>query len=520
MILQARFSEKLNMNTIPAIIDHLPPTHFQIRKVQPQSNNSINLRQKSLFGLLINLVVIVLVSQVAGQSLDYDHANLSFYFDNQGKRARVQSAADWELRRKQIVKGMQKAMGNFPVEKTKQALKAKVVEKNDFKDFLIQTIELTAEGQPTVFADVYIPNLKSEATKLPAMLALHPTGSQGKRIIGGESPKHNRQYANELAKRGYVVIAPDYPSFGDANGYDFLTDEYDSGTMLGIVNHIRCVDYLAGMEIVDEERIGVIGHSLGGHNAIFVAAFEPRLKVIVTSCGWTPFHDYYSGKIAGWTSDRYMPLLKSKYKLSPDQVPFDFYELIAALAPRPFYSNSPLHDSNFDVAGVKKAIPKIKQVYSLFDAETSVKVSYPPCGHDFPTEIRQEAYEFIDSVLSHQPRSDIGFGKELPRIEPLSPDSAIKSFNNSELQLVAAEPLVTDPVAMSFDADQRLYVVEMKDYSEQDKISLGKSGCWKTPIAMEYLTRVESSPENFPGQQRLLRTTEEYSSALLQISGS
>ena len=84
---------------------------------------------------------------------------------------------------------------------------------------------------------------------------------------------------------------------------------------------------------------------------MFVGAFDPRLKVIVSSCGWTPFHDYYGGKIAGWTSDRYMPRLRTCTSLNPDRVPFDFYEVVAALAPRGFFSNSPLGDDNFAVAG-------------------------------------------------------------------------------------------------------------------------------------------------------------------------
>ncbi len=85
------------------------------------------------------------------------------------------------------------------------------------------------------------------------------------------------------------MICPDYLSFGDLKSYDFNADNYVSGTMKGIFNHMRCVDYLISRAEVDPERIGVIGHSLGGHNSLFVAAFDERIKVIVSSCGWTPF---------------------------------------------------------------------------------------------------------------------------------------------------------------------------------------------------------------------------------------
>ena len=63
-----------------------------------------------------------------------------------------------------------------------------------------------------------------------------------------------RAYGRELAKRGYVVLAPDYPSFGDYP-YDFSADAYASGTMKGIFNHMRCVDYLQSLPEVDGERI-------------------------------------------------------------------------------------------------------------------------------------------------------------------------------------------------------------------------------------------------------------------------
>lgn len=65
---------------------------------------------------------------------------------------------------------------------------------------------------------------------------------------------------------------------------------------------------------------------------------------------------------------------------------------------------------------------------------------------------------------------------ELPRIPPHSPADALATFKlhaGFRLEQAAAEPLVTDPVAMEFDARGRLYVCEMIDYSEDDKANLG-----------------------------------------------
>jgi hypothetical protein len=183
--------------------------------------------------------------------------------------------------------------------------------------------------------------------------------------------------------------------------------------MKGIFNHMRCVDLLQSLPDVDPDRIGVIGHSLGGHNAMFVAAFDPSIKVIVASCGWTLMDYYnigeeaskkYGGRLGPWAQERYMPLLRTRFNLDPERIPFDFDEVIAALAPRPFFSNSPLRDSNFDVNGVKKGITSASQVYSLLNAEQYLRAYYPDAEHDFPSEVRLIAYNFIDSVLQHKPR--------------------------------------------------------------------------------------------------------------------
>ncbi len=68
------------------------------------------------------------------------------------------------------------------------------------------------------------------------------------------------------------------------------------------------------------------------------------------------------------------------------------------------------------------------------------------------------------------------FAAELPRIPPTEPAAAVDTFQvqpGFRLEQVAAEPHVASPVAACFDERGRMYVVEMRDYSEQDKEALG-----------------------------------------------
>jgi hypothetical protein len=95
------------------------------------------------------------------------------------------------------------------------------------------------------------------------------------------------------------------------------------------------------------------------------------------------------------------------YGLDPDRVPFDFYEVVAALAPRAFFSNSPTRDDNFAVAGVKKATVAAGEVYKLLGADAALVVRHPDCAHDFPPDVRREAYQFVDRVLGHKSVRDV-----------------------------------------------------------------------------------------------------------------
>src|SRR5580765_5534239 len=67
--------------------------------------------------------------------------------------------------------------------------------------------------------------------------------------------------------------------------------------------------------------------------------------------------------------------------------------------------------------------------------------------------------------------------KDLPRVPPVEPAQALSTFKVKQgfhLDLGASEPLVVDPVAMCFDENGRLFVVEMRDYSERRQERLGR----------------------------------------------
>ena len=329
-----------------------------------------------------------------------EHQDLSYYLDDAGQRHSIETVEDWETRRAQVVAHMESVMGPLPRPERPVPLDVETQETVELDGGIVRThiTYHTDRPEQRIAAYLFVPK-GADGETLPAMLCLHQTTTVGKEEVSGIGGRENLHYALHLAQRGYVTLAPDYPSFGESADYDFEADEYISGTMKAIYDNIRAVDLLQSLPEVDGERIGVIGHSLGGHNSMFTAVFEPRIKVIVSNCGFTRFHKYYEGRLKGWTSTRYMPLIDSRHHNNPDEVPFDFTEIVAAFAPRPFLASSPLHDGNFEVSGVRDVIAAAKPIYALYGAEEKLQANYPDCEHDFPPDVRGVAYEFVDRYL-------------------------------------------------------------------------------------------------------------------------
>lgn len=313
---------------------------------------------------------------------------------DQGGPRPIRSAADWAFRRAAILAGMQDAMGPLPTDRP--SLDTRFLETTEEAGYLRHRIDYVAEAGDRVPAYLLIPNDLQK--KAPAALCLHQTIAIGKGEPAGLGGRPTLHYARELAQRGYVCLVPDYPSFGDYT-YDFKKSRHASGSMKAIWNNIRGVDLLSGLPDVDPARIGAIGHSLGGHNTMFTGVFEPRLAAMVSCCGFTAACRYYGGNLKGWTSDRYMPRIASYGGC--DKIPFDFHEVVAALAPRAFLAVAPLRDDNFDITGVREVMAEAGKVYRLLGAPDRLAARYPDSAHDFPDADRQAAYAFLDRWLAH-----------------------------------------------------------------------------------------------------------------------
>ncbi|MEI8088258.1 MAG: hypothetical protein WCG63_01550 [Opitutaceae bacterium] len=334
--------------------------------------------------------------------------NLLLRHSNAGAVVAVKTVAEWADRRTEIVRGMETIMGTFPgaASAKRIALDVRIEAETDHDTYVVRRITYQAEPGSRVAALLCIPKsaLTASNMSVPAVLCLHPTDNTvGPGVTIGLGPLPHRAYASELAARGYVTIAPAYPHLA---GYrpDIKGLGYASGTMKAIWDNTRALDVLETLPFVRRGHYGAIGHSLGGHNALYTAVFEPRIAAIVSSCGFDSFLDYYGGKPAvwtegkGWCQERYMPgLLAYAGRLA--DIPFDFHEILGALAPRPVLIIAPLRDSNFSWASVDRVIESARAAYTLQGVAAGLRVEHPDSEHDFPDVQRETAYRLFDTVL-------------------------------------------------------------------------------------------------------------------------
>lgn len=332
---------------------------------------------------------------------------LLLYRTAAGTTAPVKNVADWQRRRAEIIAGFTSIAGALPGDEKRCPLEMQVEEEVDAGSYVRRLITYASEPGCRTPAYLLIPKtlLTQPGATAPAVLCLHGTDNVvGHGTVVGLGSRPNRSTASELAERGYVALAPSYPRLAK---YQPDLDElgWESGTLKAVWDNMRGIDLLTSLPFVDASRgFAAIGHSLGGHNSVYTAVLDERITVVVSSCGLDSYLDYYGGDEKnwqperGWCQTRYLPKLLA-YRGRLAEIPYDFHELIGALAPRRVLIIAPLHDGNFKADSVDRIVAAAKPVFALFEAADRLEVLHPDCAHDFPPEMREAAYRTIDSVL-------------------------------------------------------------------------------------------------------------------------
>ena len=291
-----------------------------------------------------------------------------------------------------------KCLGIFP---EKVELNIKEIETVDKSTYIQKLIEYNVEKKERVKSYLLIPkNIK----KAPGILAIHQHHGNwdvGKSEVVGLTSDTMYSYGVDLVKRGYVVIAPDIICFEDRKGKDKFNIDRDSKAMYerfkfcdylvhGTTLQTKtlhdlsvAVDVLCELEYVDKNRIGVIGHSLGGQEAILMEWFDKRIKVAASSCGLSMMQDIIDNMV-----------MHSFYLYIPNMLKYcDFDEIINEITvDRKLIMSSGLKDERHcPLSGIDKIEQKNQN-----DNFKSIRFDG---DHQFGNNEKKIIYDYIDNVL-------------------------------------------------------------------------------------------------------------------------
>ena len=208
--------------------------------------------------------------------------------------------------------------------------------------------KLKIEVEPNLWVPFYLFLPKSVEGPKPCILVIHGHSS-GKIETAGLVSSYQQGNALRLAEAGFVTVAPDLRGFGelgwageweDPLGHDFgrsihiqhVKANLRTGrTALGsyLYDLQKILDYSVRRPEVDPERVGVVGTSMGGDIAIWLAILDPRIKAVAANA---PGLLHYPKKKVDYGT----------FHVCIHTIPgireyFLFRELPLLVAPRPFF---------------------------------------------------------------------------------------------------------------------------------------------------------------------------------------
>ncbi len=293
--------------------------------------------------------------------------------------------------------------------------------------------------------------LKPQGAKgpLPAILGLHDHGGNkylGKRKITrtSDSPPdfviaHQEEsyeglaWANEVAKRGYVVLVHDAFAFAsrrvfykDMAGVEWGPNNVDGksdadpenpknieaynawagahedimskslfcgGTTwpgVFLAEDIKALDVLSNRPDVDPGRIGCGGLSGGGLRTVYLGGTDPRIKCAVCAGFMTTWDDFLLNKSYTHTWMTYTPLLP-RY--------MDFPEILGLRVPLPTMTLNDIDDGLYTMDGMTRADQILKELYAKAGVADHYDGRFYPGPHKLDAKMQKDAFDWFDRWL-------------------------------------------------------------------------------------------------------------------------
>ena len=189
---------------------------------------------------------------------------------------------------------------------------------------------------------------------------------------------------HRLAQQGYAVLAFDQVGFGLRllEGSEFYEENPEWSKLGRMVHDVHeAVDFLVegegaaqgSMPSIDPEQIHVLGYSMGGMVGLYSAALDDRIKSVASFSGFTPMRTDTSDSPTGgikrlWEWHALQPML-GLFDGQEGEIPYDYDDVLALVAPRPCLVYNPLQDRDVNPADVAGCVDRGAGVLGRFGGE-------------------------------------------------------------------------------------------------------------------------------------------------------
>jgi hypothetical protein len=307
-----------------------------------------------------------------------------------GKKFDSSSAASvWEKRRATLRETWTKIIGPFP---RRVPLNAKVLSTESLPDHTRLLVRYQTD--PVFQDDAYVLVPKDDNPKHPGVVVLHQTSKTNMRDPVGLDGRDSMHIALVLVRRGYVCVAPrNFLWQFEGKNYEQATAEvlshepWKTGMAKMTWDAIRAIDLLLDQPGVDADRIGCIGHSLGGKEALYLPAFDERVKASVSCEGGVGI------SFSNWDAPWYLG-----NQVKSPEFRHDHDELISLIEPRALLI---VGGESVDGAKSEPYVEKNRPVWKMIGAEDRISLLRHNAGHDLPPagEQRDRMYAWLDRYL-------------------------------------------------------------------------------------------------------------------------
>lgn len=295
----------------------------------------------------------------------------------------------WTQRRDQVRRDWLEFLG--PLDLPRSTPHLEILEEDRPEGCIRQLVRY--ESEPGLPVEGYLLLPERLEGRVPGVVAMHSTCDQTIRQPAGLEGAPEDFFGLKLAQRGIVAFCPRcFLWQGEGSYVEHVAafqgrHSHSTGMAKMLWDAVRGADVLASLPQVDADRLGAVGHSLGGKEGLYLTAFDERIKATVSSEGGI------GTKFSNWDAPWYLgPAIKDGGWTR------EHHELLALIAPRAFLLlGGDSADGDRSWPFIEAALP----VYRLHDGDrpSAMGLYNHRQGHSVPPEAERRTYDWLATYL-------------------------------------------------------------------------------------------------------------------------